>query len=115
MNALIHVGFAFPGVPKMRDLEPIMSAIADDWIRYSSTNWILWTSRTAPEILNVIFTNIDPQDNVLVSPFDAKGCIGRLPQWAWTWLNTKGAEISTGSAVYNALMGFPALPKPSGY
>lgn len=115
MNTFVHVSFLFHGVPKMRDLEPVMGFVSDDWIRYSATNWLLWTNRPTGAVLSAILPYIDQVDNVLVAPIDVNNCMGRMPPWVWTWMNGRGAGISVGPVVSSALSNFPSLPKPRSY
>src|SRR5438067_2116973 len=104
MNQFVHVGLVFPGVPKMRDLEPIFTQISDDWIRYSANNWILWTSKNATEVGNALISRIDEQDHFLIVPVDMNFCAGRLAPWIWTWINSKGVKTITVPGAF--------LPKP---
>lgn len=94
MNQFIHVGFAFPGVPKVLDLEPIITSVCDDWIRYSMTNWILWTSRDAKAIYSEIHQHVDTNDQLLVIPIEPNFCAGRLSPWIWDWINSKRGPIT---------------------
>lgn len=107
-HRFIHVGFAFPGVPKMLDLEPVMTRVATDWIRYSSTNWILWTDRPVNDIFWQIRFALDPYDQVLVARMDLSDSYGFLSPWIWSWINSKRPGTtttlaSTGSALANPL------------
>jgi hypothetical protein len=87
---LAHIGFMFPGVPKVRDLEPVFDRIApNNWIRYSMTSWLVWTDKSNAEILVHILAAIDPADNVFVSGVEGTDFIGRQPNWVWTWLAEK--------------------------
>jgi hypothetical protein len=38
MHRFVHVGLAFPGVPKMHDLEPAFGMVGD-WVRYAFNCW----------------------------------------------------------------------------
>lgn len=90
----VHVGFMFPGVPKIRDLEPSFYRIGD-WVRYSQTCWIVWTGLETYEILRILLGAIDAQDNVFVATISATDFMGKFPPWIWDWIRTKRAEIIT--------------------
>jgi hypothetical protein len=94
MNKFMHVSFVFAGIPKMRDLEPPIQLVSDDWIRYSATNWILWTARPSTEIVEILVRHIDAQDYVLAAPIALENCTGKLPPWVWVWINGKGKQVT---------------------
>jgi hypothetical protein len=85
----MHVGFAFAGVPKILDLEPVFNAMGDDWIRYSNTNWIMWTEKNAATLYRTLESHLDTFDNVFIAPFDATGAFGRLQPWMWDWMRLR--------------------------
>ena len=115
MHKFVHVGLAFPGVPKVRDLEPTITRVSSDWIRYSVTNWILWTDKRADEIYWALALNLDPQDQVLVAAIDHNQMFGFLSPWMWTWMQSKLPETGVvfgddlRQQLTNALN--PMLPK----
>jgi hypothetical protein len=97
---LYHISFIFAGVPKLRDLEPAFADTGDDWIRISSTTWIIWTSKTPAEIFNRIKPLLDNGDSFFVSDIDAGYCFGVLQPWIWNWINSKKpGSVVTGEAV----------------
>lgn len=108
MNRFMHVGFAFAGVPKVLDLEPVFNSIAwSDWIRYSPTNWIIHTERQQVEIYNAIVPYIDVGDNLLIAPLNHSELFGRLPEWVWKWLNDKNSQMVFGNYLNSLLSGPP--------
>jgi hypothetical protein len=106
MNRFVHVGLAFPGIPKMRDLEPVMDSISDDWVRYSVTNWILWTSREIPEIGVVLEKHLDQTDQYLIAPIDFSNGAGRMSPWIWEWAKNKGADVTLGPSLTHLVLGY---------
>ena len=114
MYRFMHVGFTFPGVPKVRDLEPVFLAMGDDWIRYSLTSWIMWTEKPAAEIYIKLRSHIDSNDQVLITKLDLTDSCGSVSLWIWTWINNKGALpiIAVGKPVEDAMQKYLSLPKP---
>jgi len=112
MSQFIHVNFIFAGVPKMRDLEPVMTALADDWIRYSTNGWVLWTTRTAPQIYSALIQHIDLADCLLIIPLDVDTSIGRMPPWVWEWFKSKGVPVRVGQDLERHLADHLRLPPP---
>ena len=104
MPKFIHVGFAFPGVPKMRDLEGAMTQASIDWVRYSRSNWLLWTDRTPAGVIAVISTHIDTNDQVLAVELDINTRFGRLTPWIWQWIDSKGVTSPTVTVDQNELL-----------
>jgi hypothetical protein len=100
----------FPGVPKVRDLEPVIDSMSQDWIRYSSHCWIIQTEKHQEEIYDALERRLDSGDCFLISAIDLSECSGRLPGWVWNWVKTKGHHVMVGeelTAYRNA------LPSPS--
>jgi hypothetical protein len=106
MYNFYHVSTAFPGVPKVRDLEPAFSDAGDDWIRLSNFYWLLWTPKTSREIYNRLVPFLDPGDQFIITEMNSRNTAGRLPQWAWDWVNSKA-----GLAIANPLL-LPPPPMP---
>ncbi len=114
MYRFLHIGFAFPGVPKMRDLEPVMSTIGD-WVRYSALSWIVWTDKPPGEVFAAIYRHLDPQDNVLIAKIDTLDSFGRVQPWVWQWINSKTSQPTVlGGLSLEELVGLANLPKPRG-
>jgi hypothetical protein len=110
MFRFVHIGFAFPGVPKMRDLEPAISNVGD-WIRYSALTWIVWTDKPTTEIYGIIRPRLDAHDQILISAINLTDSFGNLSPWIWAWINSKTAEPSVSYAdTLEALLGL-APPK----
>jgi len=112
MHRLMHISFHFPGVPKVRDLEPVISAIGDDWIRYSVTSWILWTDKPAIEIYNRIRPHLDKDDQVLIIKMEMGEGFGWLSPWIWTWINSKVPGMVTTGEDLDKLLLAPPPPTP---
>lgn len=91
---LFHVGFMFPGVPKVRDLEPIFGSLGD-WIRYSQTGWLLWSETDNKAILAALCGGIDDNDLVVLTRLDDGngGFSGKLQPWMWQWVRSKLSGI----------------------
>jgi hypothetical protein len=109
MNRFVHVGLAFPGVPKVRDLELAFGMIGD-WVRYAFNCWILWTDRPIPEIYATLRQRLDHDDQILITPIDVSHCMGYLSPWIWQWMMSKGAQLAGNQPTQNALSRYE-LPK----
>ena len=81
-----------------------MAQISTDWIRYSTTNWILWTDKTTGEVIAVINNHIDASDYVLAVDLDMNTRFGRLSPWIWEWIDSKGQTDPTVSYDQNELL-----------
>lgn len=90
MHRFVHVGFVFAGVPKIRDLEPVMTTIGD-WVRYSPLSWLVWTDKPLAEIYLVLQRYVDAHDQMLITGMNPQDAFGRLSPWIWNWINSKTA------------------------
>jgi hypothetical protein len=88
MARFVHVGFGFGGLPKILDLEPIFSEMGD-WIRYSSTGWMLWTDLSLPEINLRLIQSVDVEDSYMISGVDQNQISAYVPTWVWEWIRSK--------------------------
>lgn len=86
-NSFLHVGLTFAGTPRVRDLEPLIQTLCNDWVRYSANNWIIWSNRTPVDVADALRAYLDEQDLILVVRLDTHGVAGFLPQWIWDWIN----------------------------
>ena len=90
MNRFLHISFTFnEGLPKVQELEPLFNALAPDWLRYSSTSWIVWTARPATDFLFALKGVIGNTDSVLVVKLDLSDRAGWQPKWIWDWMYRK--------------------------
>src|SRR5262249_25942673 len=107
MYRFLHIGFAFPGAIKMRDLEPAMTTIGD-WVRYSALSWIVWTDKPASQVFQILRWHLDANDQVYIVKLDTLDSYGSLSPWIWTWMNSKTRTIATGPSLEHLM----ALAKP---
>ena len=73
-----------------------MGQVSTDWIRYSITNWILWTDKATGQVIAVINNHIDAGDGVFAVDIDIETRFGRLSPWVWDWIDSK---VQTGPTV----------------
>lgn len=89
----MHIGFVFHGQPKTIHLVPVFDQ-ALDWIRYSETNWIVWTTSSEQVWFERIRPNLGPNDSVLIVRIDPPNAAGWMPKRIWDWLNSsKPTEV----------------------
>jgi len=112
-HRFVHVGFAFPGAVKMRDLEPVFTTIGD-WVRYSPLSWIVWTDHDAASIFLQLLPFLDSADQVLIAKIEPSDAIGRLTPWIWTWMHAKQASVSATDPMQQALVRQLLETKPAG-
>lgn len=83
-----HIGIYFAEVTLDKELEYIFNNYSDDWIRYASNCWIIYTKHTSEEILNLLRNYLSSRDQVLIlEVVKNQQLSGWLPQWIWSWLN----------------------------
>src|SRR5258708_39879880 len=111
MYRFVHVGFAFPRVPKMRDLETGFHALGDDWIRYSALSWILWTEKSTPDLFVRLRPFLDRDDQVLIVPLNIMEAFGTLSPWIWHWINSKAPETTISGKPVEDLLSKYLPPK----
>jgi hypothetical protein len=87
MNKFLHITVAFAEVPKIKELEPAITTVCDDWLRYSATTWIIWTGRSANDIAMHLRAYLAPNDQFYIVKIDLSEQQGWLPKWIWDWLN----------------------------
>jgi hypothetical protein len=88
MARFVHVGFSFAGLPKILDLEPIFSDMGD-WIRFSSTGWLIWTELELPDINAKLIECVDLSDSYIISGVENNQISAFAPRWVWNWIASK--------------------------
>jgi hypothetical protein len=90
MNRFLLITFTFnEGLPKVQELEPILNALAPDWLRFSFNSWIVWTARPASDFLYALKPAIGASDSVLIAKLDLSDRNGWQPRWIWEWMDRK--------------------------
>jgi hypothetical protein len=88
MARFLHVGFNFPGSPKIKELEAPFS-VAGDWVRYSPLCWVVWTQRSAQEVFTILKPYLINEDQFLIAEINMYERNGWLPEWIWKWMNER--------------------------
>ena len=102
MPKFLHVGFNFAGPLKIKELEPAFSSVGD-WLRYSSSCWIIWTERSAQDVFSALKPYLVNDDQFLIVEINMYERNGWLPEWVWGWMNARQQYQS------NALAGLGGL------
>ena len=85
----LHIGFVFSGPPRVKDLEPVFNAAGDDWVRYSNSNWIVWTERSAADWYMIVRPFISTTEQVLIVGLDMNERNGWLTMAIWDWIDLR--------------------------
>lgn len=88
-HRLLHIGGVFPSFPKTPMVDAALNAIGDEWIRYASNSWIIWTARSAAELFAMIKPAFGLDDQVFIVELNAKERGGWLSAWIWQWIDAK--------------------------
>ena len=117
MARMILVSFIFPGVPKIKDLEPAFD-YAGDWIRYSSNAWLIWTDKTTSQVHFIVEPFLDADDKILVAEILTREMSAYLPKWVLDWIASKYPDVDfvRGDDAHKRQRAeaslLPQLPKP---
>jgi hypothetical protein len=103
----LHVGGVFASFPKTSLVDAALNGTGDEWIRYSNSNWIVWTARSAADLFAMLKPAFGLDDQVLIVEPNAKERNGWLSHWIWQWIDgkLKGQEQSLGDLLTDALRG----------
>ena len=52
----LHVAFTWKVTARMKEMEPVFNQ-AHDWLRYSGNCWIVWTTLSAQDWYNRLYSN----------------------------------------------------------
>lgn len=83
----LHVSIVWGGTPKTLDqLRPIFD-LADEWLCYGGSNWIVYTSETTFTWQGRMRAVTGDSDVFFISQIqNVTECGGWLPQWMWAWI-----------------------------
>jgi hypothetical protein len=85
----LHIAFEFSDLdPKIKKLKPVFDQ-ALDWVRYTPTCWIVWTSSSAEKWYERLRPYIDDDDAMLIVKIDMDERQGWLSKTIWNWMNKK--------------------------
>jgi hypothetical protein len=103
---LLSIGYSVIANPQA--LEPAISVIADDWVRFNSNSWILWTDKTIFTCFEIIKGRLLPNDQFLMVKLDTTERHGWEPQWVWEWFDKpRGSNVA-----WNSLAGYGISLEP---
>ncbi len=86
-HAFLHITFNFHQRPLAVELEPLMTTLGDDWIRYAPNCWILYTKQPISNVYNALVSQINQFDNLLIlEVVQGQQIYGWHQQWVWDWL-----------------------------
>ncbi len=83
-SQFLHISFIFKDGPLVEELEPVFGK-AIDWLRYSDTCWVVYTTSDAQRWYDRLKPKIGPRDNVLIMRVDPSERQGRMPKSVWEW------------------------------
>lgn len=91
MKRFVHVGFSFTGKPPLDAIQQAFDK-ADDWMRYDSHCWILYTGLSSETWRNRLhkIPGLDEDASFLLVEFDKY--VGYQQEWVWDWLQKDRSE-----------------------
>lgn len=90
----LHIGISFGGLQKVTELEPTINAISRDWVRYTPTNWIIWTDNSIGLCSHALQAALSQLDQFLILELATAEKDGFHYQWVWNWLNSPRNPIT---------------------
>jgi hypothetical protein len=82
-----HIGFNWVGIPKLKELEPVIGVYAVDWIRYGAAGWIVYTYYEMQNLTAALQPLLGPNDHMLIFEIVTPAVSnGWMPKWVWDWL-----------------------------
>ena len=85
----LHIGCVFIGLPKTVAIDAALNQTQDEWIRYATNNWIIWTERNPQELFSVVKPYLATEDQFLVAELNLQQHTGWLAKWIWDWINAR--------------------------
>lgn len=112
MHRFYHVGLTLPaGLDTRVDLQ-WLPRVCDDWMRYASQCWVLWSGLSAQDIAHEIRQFYGENEHFIVFPIDALTAPqGWAPQWVWEWINRSRPNSLPPLTEYPGVL---AAPEPRG-
>jgi hypothetical protein len=82
-----HIGLAIPSGVDPKSIEAAINQNTLDWMRYSSTCYVVWTTGDASMLSGALLTVPGMRAGYfLVVKMDLSDSFGWLPGWLWEWL-----------------------------
>jgi hypothetical protein len=86
----LHIGFVWTGPPKTKEMEPLFSREARDWVRYAGNCWIVWTDKDTNYWADKLRPQLGVNDQVLVCPLPMNinnSSQGWMSKFVWDWMH----------------------------
>jgi hypothetical protein len=77
--------------PKLEELKPIFDK-ATDWLRIMPHSWLVWTSGSMETWYQRVRKVVKDEDEVFITPVEAKGSQGWISKSVWDWIGKERAE-----------------------
>lgn len=95
MKRVVLVQFARPLTnERIEQIQPALD-VADDWLRFTNSSWLLWTTLGLKELQDHIDKKRKQGEKVLLLQIDDGSYWGRHDQALWDWLEAKGITPSS--------------------
>jgi len=114
-NRFLHIGINFKtpnDIIRINTLAGAMDVIAPDWLRYTPTNWLVYTDKTAQQMTDALRPFLQ-NDEYLILPIDITGDRqGWMTKMVWDWLSKPRLAGWTPPAPYIPSSWSPAPTPP---
>lgn len=89
----VHIAINFGlGFPQTNALEPWVRMFADDWMRFTPTNWVVWTTKSNADIAATLRGALTLNDQFVLFEIHPMNRDGMHYEWVWAWLNEPRPE-----------------------
>ncbi len=97
----LHIGIGYSG-PAWRDpavLEPTIRSFSIDWLRYTTSTWIILTEVPTQVITERLKAVLSSDDIFMITELNMREmAYGVMPTWVWDWMNRNQAVAAFGTA-----------------
>lgn len=77
-------------LPRTVVLENLLTQNATDWIRFSGSQWYVWTQVPIKDLRNaMVGAIIVGEEQFIISSMETLAADGVSKRWIWDWLNDK--------------------------
>lgn len=84
-----QIGIQFPTLPRSPAIDSILDWNNLDWVRFSESNWLIWTDKHANQLYQLIGPHLFQTEQIFIVAIDERDRAGMLTQWIWNWLDAK--------------------------
>jgi hypothetical protein len=92
MEKLYLITVNWAKTPDTDKIEKVLGPVGI-WLRFSSSSWLLWTTRSSQQLYEVLAPVLTKEDSEIIARVDENEWYGFAQPWIWNWIKSHGRSL----------------------